>query len=131
MDSQKLEKIREVIISHPEIKLAYLFGSQATGNTGPMSDYDFAVYTDEPDRLKRSHLQTRLITDFMGVLKTDAIDVVILNDLDKPELAYDVVTEGIVLHEEEPYRLIVEPRILEAYFDFHTGLKKYGLTRVP
>ena len=27
----------------PEIKLAYFFSSKATGNDGPLSDYDFAI----------------------------------------------------------------------------------------
>ncbi len=131
MDAQKLEKVKEIIQSHPEIKLAYFFGSQATGNTGPMSDYDFAVYIDGLDGRERFDIKIKLMTSISSVLKTDAVDVVILNDLDMPELAYDIVAEGIVLHEDEPYRLLVEPRILESYFDFHTMLKKYGLTRVP
>ena len=125
MTDQQMQDIKAVIATHPEIKLAYLFGSQATGDTGPMSDYDFAIYTDEPVRLKRSHVQTKLMTDLMAVLKTDAIDVVVLNDLDMPELAFAIVCEGIVLHEEEPYRLMVEPTIMNAYFDFKEILKRY------
>jgi Nucleotidyltransferase domain. len=34
----------------PQIVLAYIFGSTATNRRGPMSDYDFAVYLNEPDK---------------------------------------------------------------------------------
>lgn len=37
--------------NYPEIKLVYLFGSQAEGKTGPMSDYDFAIYFDEKTKM--------------------------------------------------------------------------------
>ena len=131
MDSGQLAKIKEVIASHPEIKLAYLFGSQATGNVGPMSDYDFAFHLEGLDSKERFTMKINLITALSSALKTDAIDVVILNDLDMPELAYDIIKNSIVLYEQEPYKVIIEPKILNQYFDFHTMLKQHGLTRVP
>ena len=131
MDPQKLEQVKAIITSHPEIKLAYLFGSQATGNVGPMSDYDFAIYIDGLNSKERFDLKINLMTAISSILKTDAIDVVIINDLDMPELAYDIIKEGIMIHEQEPYKILVEPHILNQYFDFHTMLKRHGLTRVP
>jgi len=45
-----------------------------------------------------------------------------------PEMKYAIITEGILLYEKEPYRVIVEPRILNEYFDFRIMLKRHGLT---
>ena len=46
------KKYLPVFKSIPEVKLAYFFGSRATGDDGPASDYDFAVYLDEHDAKK-------------------------------------------------------------------------------
>ena len=35
-----------------QVKLAYLFGSQATGKTGPLSDVDVSVHLKEKDKEK-------------------------------------------------------------------------------
>lgn len=131
MTEQQTRDIKNVITSHPEIKLAYLFGSQATGNTGPMSDYDFAFYMDGLDSKQRFDLRLKLDHELSRLLHVDMVDIVVLNDLDMPELAYDIIKEGILLYEEEPYKVIVEPRILGEYFDFHMMLRRHGLTRVP
>ncbi len=126
MTKEQEAKIKAIITSHPEIKLAYLFGSQATGNTGPMSDYDFAIYIEPKEMYK---LQYPLIGELCSALKTNAVDVTLLNDPGSPELKYAIISEGIILYEEEPYRLLLEPLILNDYFDFRDGLRKYGLTQ--
>ena len=131
MDLQKLEQVKAIIKSHPEIKLAYLFGSQATGDIGPMSDYDFAFFMDGLDSKERFDLRLKLDHELSSLLKVDMVDIVVLNDTDMPELKYAIIAEGILLHEEEPYQVLVEPQILNEYFDFHFMLKQHGLTRVP
>ena len=130
MTKEQEEQVKAIITSHPEIKLAYLFGSQVTGNTGPMSDYDFAFYMEGLDEKKRFDLRLKLDHELSKILQVDAVDIVVLNDTDMPELKYDIIREGIVLHEEEPYKVLIEPRILNEYFDFHAMLKRHGLTRV-
>ena len=42
------QQIRDVLQCHPEISLAILFGSLATGTAGPGSDLDLAVYAGKP-----------------------------------------------------------------------------------
>ena len=39
-------QIRQILLKYP-VEFAYLFGSYTTGNTGPLSDVDFAVYFRE------------------------------------------------------------------------------------
>src|SRR3989344_6547323 len=116
-DEQKAQII-SIIKSHSEIKLAYLFGSRATGDIGPMSDYDFAFYMDGLDKNQRFDLRLKLDHEIGHILQVNAVDIVILNDADLPELKYDIIREGIVLHEEEPYLLMIEPDITNQYFDF-------------
>jgi predicted nucleotidyltransferase len=41
-ETEIIEKIRPIIQSHPEIKLAYLFGSRIRENTSATSDIDLA-----------------------------------------------------------------------------------------
>lgn len=113
----------------PEIKLAYFFGSKANGTDGPLSDYDFAVYVTEKERKKRFELKLNLMAKLSQELETDAVDVIVLNDVESSELKYGIVHEGILIYEIEPYHVLVEPKILNEYFDFIYGLRKYGLTK--
>lgn len=121
--------IEKICKEHPEIKLVYLFGSQARKKTGPLSDFDFAFYLEESNSNKRFETKLDLYGKIGKTLNTDKIDIVILNDIQTPELKYNIIKEGKLLYEEEPYKLLVEPRILNDYFDFHHTLKKYGLTK--
>ena len=47
-DDKKLNPIRAVLARHPEIRLAILFGSMATGRAGRDSDVDLAVAAEHP-----------------------------------------------------------------------------------
>ena len=55
--------------------------------------------------------------------------MVILNSLEQPELAFTIISEGEVLLEEEPFKIQIEGKIMNDYFDFQFGLRKYNLTR--
>lgn len=121
------KKIKSIFASYPEVKLAYLFGSRANGQTGPMSDYDFAVYLDEKDAMKRFNTKLTLMSDLGRLLKSDDIDVVILNDIDNPILSYHVISEGRVLYEQEPFKVMIEPGILNQYCDFKQEMIKHNL----
>lgn len=125
----ELAKLNHIFQAFNAIKLVYLFGSQVNGHAGPLSDYDFAVYLDEKNLQKRGQIKLELIHEFSKTLRTNRIDVVILNDNIAPELKYNIIKEGHLIYEEEPYRVLVEPQILNEYFDFHHSLKKYGLTK--
>jgi predicted nucleotidyltransferase len=123
------DTIRDIIKFHPEIKLAYLFGSQATGNSGAMSDFDFAFYADEKDTRRLYDLKFILSDKISRLLGTDKVDIVILNLTDSPELKYNIIKEGKLIYCEEPYKVLIEPRILNEYFDFHDLLARYNLTK--
>lgn len=129
MDQDQLKKLESIFHSHPEVKLAYFFGSKATGKDGPLSDYDFAVYVDENDKKKIFDIRFALMDKISRLFQTDQLDVVMLNVTESPELKYNIIAQGRLIYEKEPFRLIVEPRILNEYFDFRHFLLKYHLTK--
>lgn len=126
---QNLDDVIEIFNSFQEIKLVYFFGSKANGSDGPLSDYDFAVYLAGGDVKRRFDIKLNLMKELSRALGTDAVDVVILNDTESPELKYGIIRDGRIIYEKEPYRVLAEPRILNDYFDFIYGLRKYNLTK--
>jgi len=129
MDKQKIKKINKIFEDFPKVKLVYFFGSRAEDNAGPLSDYDFAIYLDEKDKKKMFEIKIRVQNKIVNILKTDKVDVVILNTTKSPDLKYDVIKNGQLIFEKEPFKLTVEPRILNEYFDFNLMLLKHGLTK--
>jgi predicted nucleotidyltransferase len=126
---ESIKNLNSLFLKYPQVKLAYLFGSQVSRKTGPLSDYDFAFYLEEKDKKKSFDLKLDLISSLSRILKTNNIDVVILNEVESPELKYNIIKEGKLIYEIEPYRLLVEPRILNDYFDFHYLLLRFNLTK--
>ncbi len=124
-----ISEAKAIFKRFPAIKLAYLFGSQVTGETGPLSDFDFAVFLDEDDPQKILAIQGHLFDELGRRFKTNKLDVVILNLLEGPEMKYRIISQGVLIYEQEPFRLLVEPRILNEYFDFYALLKRYNLTK--
>lgn len=102
--------VGEIVKKYSQIKLVYLFGSKANETAGPLSDYDIAVYLDETDKMRRFDIKLDSETVLAKELKTDKIDVV-------------------VIYEEEPYKMLIEPGILNEYFDFRQSLRQFGLTK--
>jgi predicted nucleotidyltransferase len=129
MNNQSIENLRSIFRKHPEIKLVYFFGSKSVGKDGPLSDYDLAFYLDQRDKQKMFDLKLSLIAEISHLLKTDKIDVVILNLAESPELKYSIIKEGKLIYEIEPYKVQIEPRILNEYFDFHDLLLRYNLIK--
>ncbi len=122
-------KLNLIFKSYDEIKLVYLFGSRARQDQGTLSDYDFAVYFDTRDKKRMYDIKFRLFDRLSRLLKTDKIDIVILNLTEAPELKYLIIKEGRLIFERKPFKVIVEPEILNGYFDFQSHLLRYGLTR--
>jgi len=83
----------------------------------------------EQDKGRRGELHVEILNELTSALQTDAVDLVVLNDLDMPEMKYDIIAEGKLLFEEEPFSLLVEPYILNDYFDLREGLRMNNLTK--
>ncbi|MEA2015975.1 MAG: nucleotidyltransferase domain-containing protein [Actinomycetota bacterium] len=128
MNKYKLRKLKKIFIPYPNLKLVYLFGSQVSGKTGPLSDYDFAFYIDDSE-IKAYNTALEIEGKISTILGTDRVDSVILNYLDAPELKYSIIKNGKIIYEIEPYKLLIEPGILNEYFDFRFLLRKHNLTK--
>ena len=129
MTKNKFKNLNSIFKLHPKIKLVYFFGSKAKRKAGPLSDYDFAFYVEEKDKKRIFELQLKLIKDLTRFLKTDKVDILMLNLIEGPELKYNIINEGKLIYEKEPYKVLIEPRILNEYFDFRMSLLRYNLTK--
>ena len=113
----KEEKVRELLNKQKHVKLAYLFGSVAEGKEGKLSDVDIAVFLDESlSKKERFDLQLKLISGLTGILKTDRIDLIIMNDAPLL-LKYNIIKHGKILKDSIETRVKVERRILSDYLD--------------
>ncbi|MDO8436394.1 MAG: nucleotidyltransferase domain-containing protein [bacterium] len=128
-DLKAINNLSKLFKLYPKIKLVYLFGSRANGKIGPLSDYDFAVYLDEKDPKKRFDLRLELLGKITTKLKTENVDLCVLNDIDSPELKYNIIKDGILIFEKEPFKVLLEPKILNEYFDFYALLSRHKLTK--
>lgn len=104
--------------SEAGVVAAYLFGSQARGAPGPLSDVDLAVWLDP--HLAPTARHTRQL-ELMGaaneLLRTSEVQVVILNDA-PPLLAQRVLAARTLLADNEPgLRVKLEVKAIERYLD--------------
>jgi uncharacterized protein len=128
MTEEQLKKLNKIFKGYPELKIVYLFGSRVSGKTGPLSDYDFALYIGQ-DKLEAYHTSVDIAGKIRKVLKTDNIDTVVLNHTDAPEIKYSIIKNGRIIYEVDSFRVLIEPGIMNEYFDFRFLLRKHGLTR--
>lgn len=100
------------------VTTAYVFGSRAQGNSGPLSDYDIAVLLDEKINPRQYFdLKLRLAGEFSAFLKTDKIDLVILNNAPSI-LVMNVISHGKILFDQnKKYRIAFETYAMARYFD--------------
>lgn len=118
---------KEIFGTFPEVKLVYLFGSQAEGKAGPLSDYDFAFYFDEKTgSQKRFDIILKLNAVLATLFKTNQVDIVILNDNIGSLIKYEAI-KGKLIYSVEPYKIIAEPQILNEYFDFQVFSRQHHL----
>lgn len=127
-ETQKTEIVK-IFEEITEVKLAYFFGSRALGNDGPLSDYDFAVFLDEKNKEKIFKIKAVILDKLGRYLRSDNIDLVVLDSAESPELKYNIIKDGVVIYEKEPFRIILEPLILNEYFDFRETLIRNNLSK--
>lgn len=86
-----LTPIIEFLEKQKCVKFAYLFGSHASGQAGPLSDVDVAVYLDR--RVKPWAYRLKLMEKLSKLLKRDDLDLVVLNQA-PPLLGYEIIKFG-------------------------------------
>lgn len=109
-----VELAKAFLSAEPKVKFAYLFGSHASGQAGPLSDIDLAVYLD--GRLDLFKWRLRLMDALARVLKSENFDLVVLNNA-PILLSYEVIRNGIVLKDDRQRRVMYESQTLRDYLD--------------
>ena len=105
-------------LDKPGVISALLFGSQATGKAGPLSDIDVGLWLDPRSPSgERYEFQLQLMTAASEALGTDEVEVVVLNDA-TPLLRHRVLRDGIRLVDRDPRtRVRLERDALLEYLD--------------
>jgi predicted nucleotidyltransferase len=117
VDAAERERLARAL-DRPEVVSALLFGSQATGRASALSDVDVAVWLDASlDRSAYRDLTLQLMGEASEALRTDEVQVVILNDA-PPLLAHRAIRDGIRLIDRDPVqRIRLETRAVLDYLD--------------
>jgi predicted nucleotidyltransferase len=118
VEERQRRALSRFLAGRDDVTAAYLFGSQARGEAGPLSDVDVAVWLDpDLDRSARSRRQLELMAGAAGVLSTDEVQVVVLNDA-PPLLVNRALRDGELLSEHDrAVRVRLETEALVRYLD--------------
>ena len=102
--------------SHPQVIFSYLFGSLAKHQPFPLSDVDIAVYLKPGSNLAECKLD--ILGRLMDILRTDEIDLVIINRADI-SLVMNIIKSKKIIVDKDPFeRHRFESLIMRKYFDF-------------
>ena len=115
----KIEKdVVEYLSKQERVKLAYLFGSVAEGKEGKLSDVDIAVFLDESlSKKERFNLQLKLMSEMSSILKTDKVDLIVMNDAPL-SLNYEIIKANHpLLVRDKGEKIDFEHGILSRYLD--------------
>ncbi len=123
-------RLTRALKPRPEVLDAYLFGSQARGDAGALSDIDVAVFIDEDLAEPGPYgYDAELITDLMTELGTNDIDVVLLNQA-PPLLYHRVLRDGKLLVTRDLAATTTRAGYaLSRYFDFVPQMEKQAAAR--
>ncbi len=114
--SHLLPDVREYLNKHPKVVFVYLFGGLARCRVSPLSDVDIAIYTVDGADIVQEKLE--ILGELNELLKTDEVDLVVLNTATLP-LAARVIKNKIILVDKRPFtRHAFESLIMREYFDF-------------
>lgn len=108
------------------IVVAYLFGSYARGEASALSDIDIAILLQPSlDAAARFTLRLRVTEDIKAMLRDQAIDVMVLNDVPLA-LSYRVIRDGVVLYcRDEQMRIEWTASTVSRYLDFKPFIDRH------
>lgn len=105
MINNKLKALKKYFSGKPNISAAFLFGSQAKNYAGRISDWDIAVYfkpqknqggVEWEDTDKPYPDENKTWDDLVDILKTDNVDLVVLNR-SPSSIAASAISEGVAI----------------------------------
>lgn len=116
MNERDIKKITDCFDRYPVI-VAYIFGSEAKGKAGVLSDMDIAVLVDKGiDKSMRFDMILRLSNELSAILNR-RVDIVMLND-SPAQLSYEVIKHGrLIFCRDKSAKVDLEFKILSKYLD--------------
>lgn len=116
--SKQYNKLTDFFSKQEHVKLAYLYGSAAKGKAGKLSDVDIGVLLDDLlNKKERFDLQLKLIGDLAEILKTDSIDLVVMNDVPH-SLNFEIIKTNCPLFVRDRMgKIDFEHGVLSRYLD--------------
>ena len=121
LDKKIIEKI-ETVAKKYNLLAVYLFGSQVTGDIGPLSDFDFGVVTNKNLSVEE---EIALHNEFDSLFDKP-VDVIIINDAGL-DIAYEIIRTGVKIYVENDEKLIdFEYKLMREYLDFEYILEMYS-----
>src|SRR3989304_7029345 len=116
MNEHDIKKIEDCIKKYPVVT-AYIFGSEAKGRSGLLSDIDIAVFVHEGvNKAERFDLRLRLSNEMSAFLNR-MVDLVVLNDT-PVRLSYEIIRHGkLIFCIDKSTKVDLEVGILSKYLD--------------
>jgi uncharacterized protein len=117
--SDRLQQLHAALEPDDAVAAVYLFGSCARGTATPISDIDIGIlFHSAIDASRYFDLRLEFVSRIMGILGTEKVDVVVLNQAPL-HLSYEIVTHGKLLLEKDPrQRIAFEADRISRYLDF-------------
>jgi len=114
-NAKRLIQAENYLRARKDIAFAYLFGSMAENRDSHLSDVDIAVYLKGG---RFAHKRFEILGDLIDILKTDKLDLVILNTAPLI-LKMKIIQVRRILADNFPHiRHIFESAIIRTYLDF-------------
>lgn len=132
---EALKSILAPVLSRfPEISAVYLFGSHADGTADVRSDFDFGALCQRETAENRCvEILGQCAAEISKVLKSDAIDFVVLNLTSSIELKFAITFDGVLIYSAPSCSSAMleeyERHIRHEYEDHMSALRRHGLTR--
>ncbi|OQX81997.1 MAG: hypothetical protein B6D56_00995 [Candidatus Omnitrophica bacterium 4484_70.1] len=129
MDFEIIKKsLKEYFQQHPEIEIAYIFGSVVQGRKNLLSDIDVGIILDDSQikqELYRYGYKAEILADLIKILKTNEVDLVVLNEA-SPLLKHRVLYWGKLIYcRNERRRIQFQINTINEYNDFKQIRRKY------
>ena len=138
MQQATFDKIKMILAEYfqrqAEIEVAYIFGSVARGTESALSDIDIAILIDDQqineDEFRYGY-KAEILADLMKILKTNDVDLVILNEANTL-LRHRVLYHGkLIYSKNEKKRIAFQTTTIDKYVDLKELMKPHFNTGGP
>jgi predicted nucleotidyltransferase len=115
-DERDIKRLADCLGKYPVV-IAYLFGSEAKGKSGTLSDIDIAIFIDKTiNKSERFDLRLRLTSELSSIMNK-TVDVVVLN-VSPVQLSYEIIKHGkVIFCKDKSMQVDFETEILSKYLD--------------